>query len=230
MANSFLIQSSLAKKYWMSLTGLFLCFFLMGHLIGNLPLLLGDSAAEDFNRYALFMTTNPLVKILSYVTYISILFHAIDGLLLITLSNQRARPKGYVRNKPSKNSSLSSRNMGILGTVVLVFIASHMSHFWARMHFDQGVPTVMYDGLEMKDLYSVVVEFFTRENSIFAVSFYVVSMIFMGFHLWHGFASAFHSLGISKKKRWLTLLGKIFSVVVAFLFAIIPICVHLTQK
>ncbi|HRN99712.1 MAG TPA: succinate dehydrogenase, partial [Flavobacterium sp.] len=70
MANSALLKSSLAKKYWMALTGLFLCLFLVGHLLGNLQLIYGD--ALQFNQYALFMTSNPAVKVFSYVTYISI--------------------------------------------------------------------------------------------------------------------------------------------------------------
>ena len=71
MAKSALLKSSIAKKYWMALTGLFLCLFLTGHLAGNLQLLMPDSQLQ-FNQYALFMTSNPAVKILSYLTNISI--------------------------------------------------------------------------------------------------------------------------------------------------------------
>ncbi len=137
MAKSALLKSSLAKKYWMALTGLFLCLFLSGHLLGNLQLVFSD--ASHFNQYALFMTTNPAVKILSYLTYISILFHAVDGFLL-TYQNIKARPIGYVKNSPSANSSFSSRNMAILGTLILVFIVTHMVNFWAVMHFDENMP------------------------------------------------------------------------------------------
>ena len=138
MAKSALLKSSLAKKYWMALTGLFLCLFLTGHLLGNLQLLVPDNAL-NFNKYALFMTSNPAVKLLSYLTYISILFHAFDGFLL-TYQNVKARPIGYVKNNPSANSSISSRNMAILGTLILVFIVTHMVNFWAKMHFDENFP------------------------------------------------------------------------------------------
>jgi succinate dehydrogenase cytochrome b subunit len=137
MAKSALLKSSLAKKYWMALTGLFLCLFLAGHLAGNLQLIFGD--ALQFNQYALFMTSNPAVKLLSYLTYFSILFHAVDGFLL-TYQNVKARPIGYAKNNPSANSSLSSRNMAILGTLILVFIVTHMVSFWAVMHFDEKMP------------------------------------------------------------------------------------------
>lgn len=141
MAKSALLKSSLAKKYWMALTGLFLCLFLTGHLLGNLQLLAGSSpeAALKFNKYALFMTTNPAVKILSYLTYISIIFHAIDGIML-AFQNKAARPVAYAMNNPQVSSSFASRNMAVLGTVILVFIVTHMVSFWARMHFDEKMP------------------------------------------------------------------------------------------
>jgi succinate dehydrogenase / fumarate reductase cytochrome b subunit len=149
MAKSALLKSSLAKKYWMALTGLFLCLFLAGHLAGNLQLIFSDASA--FNKYALFMTSNPAVKLLSYLTYISILFHAVDGFLL-TYQNVKARPIGYAKNNPSKNSSFSSRNMAVLGTLILVFIVTHMVNFWAVMHFDEKMPlqTITVDQMGQK--------------------------------------------------------------------------------
>lgn len=134
MAKSALLKSSLGKKYWMALTGLFLCLFLVGHLIGNLQLIYGTDL--QFNQYAHFMTTNPAVKVLSYLTYISILFHAIDGIIL-TIQNKKARPKGYVKNNAGANSTWQSRNMAVLGTLILVFIVTHMTNFWAKMHFSE---------------------------------------------------------------------------------------------
>ena len=87
------------------------------------------------------MTTNPAVKILSYLTYISIIFHAIDGILL-TIQNKKARPIAYVKTNPSANSGFASRNMAVLGTLILVFIVTHMVNFWAKMHYDENMPLV----------------------------------------------------------------------------------------
>lgn len=137
MAKSALLKSSIGKKYWMALTGLFLCLFLAGHLAGNLQLIFGTPL--QFNEYALFMTTNPAVKLLSYLTYISIVFHAVDGILL-TIQNKKARPIAYVKNNPAANSKFASRNMAVLGTLILVFIVTHMVNFWAKMHFDENMP------------------------------------------------------------------------------------------
>ena len=268
MAKSALLKSSLAKKYWMALTGLFLCLFLVGHLAGNLQLIFGD--ALQFNKYALFMTTNPAVKLLSYLTYISIVFHAVDGIML-TIQNKKARPIGYAMNSPQNSSSVASRNMAVLGTVILVFIATHMTNFWAKMHFsemplqkttielqpgmaqdfylttDGGyVPvdetayvvknkTEIYDAkLDIKlkdaykDLHKITFEFFkdAKWGLPFTI-FYVLSMIVLGFHLWHGFQSAFQSLGINNKfTPTIQLFGKLFAVIVPLLFAIIPIYIH----
>lgn len=149
MAKSALLKSSLAKKYWMALTGLFLCLFLTGHLIGNLQLLVPNNAL-NFNKYALFMTTNPAIKLLSYLTYLSILFHAIDGIML-TIQNKKARPIGYAKTDGS-SSSFASRNMAVLGTLILVFIVTHMVNFWAKMHFDQNMPvqTITVDVMGQK--------------------------------------------------------------------------------
>ena len=305
MAKSAFLKSSIAKKYWMALTGLFLCTFLVGHLLGNLQLLMGNNieAALQFNKYALFMTTNPAVKLLSYVTYISIIFHAIDGIYL-AIQNKKARPVAYAMNNPSKNSSYSSRNMAVLGTIVLVFIATHMINFWAKMHFDNNMPLVtkiidnqgqsqtqligvpdssipsiplppggslkalveqnnsqvgnptklVLEGSNVvknaktgevlfvgfKDLHKLTYAFFKSKAKLFNVIpneglvfviFYVLAMIALGFHLWHGFASAFQSLGINGKfTPAIKNFGKAFSVIVSVLFAIIPIYIHFLSK
>src|SRR5690606_36257245 len=275
MAKSALLKSSLAKKYWMALTGLFLCLFLVGHLIGNLQLIYGTSL--QFNQYALFMTTNPFIKVMSYVTYISILFHAIDGIVL-TVQNRKARPIGYVKENQSANTRWASRNMAVLGTLILVFIATHMTNFWAKMHFSEmplqkvsidsdygaqelyNTTTGSYIGASQvvsgqvviknrteffdagadikiaegyKDLYKITVEFFQDEKlGLWYTLFYVFSMAVLGFHLYHGFASAFQSLGLNHKKYngIIKKTGVAFSIIVPLLFAIIPIYIRFFLK
>jgi succinate dehydrogenase / fumarate reductase, cytochrome b subunit len=239
MSRSAILKSSLAKKYWMSATGLFLCVFLLGHLAGNLQLFIEGAAGEyQFNQYAKFMTTNPAVKLLSYLTYASILFHAIDGLML-TIQNKKARPVNYAVFKASTNSTWASRNMGVLGTVLLAFIVTHMTNFWAVMHWgEMPMQTVDPDGkiLEepLKNLHMVVMNFFNpAENSLALVAtvLYVLSMVAIAFHLSHGFHSAFQSLGlrIGKYGRLIVFAGKVFAIVVPTLFAIIPIYLYFKQ-
>jgi len=246
-----LIKSHIVKKYWMAFTGLFLCIFLIGHLAGNLQLFVsGYEGQLKFNEYAVFMTTNPAVKLLSYLTYFSILFHAVDG-LVITINNRKARPQAYAYSKPGKNSIWSSRNMGILGTVILVYIVIHMQNFWYSYKFgtvpyqtaEDGSSPLLLDGsvvkggeilngevvqngdvlgLAMKDLYTVVLEGF--QNPILVI-FYVIGMIAIAFHLVHGFQSGFQSLGLRNKKYSpiIKKIGFAFAILIPTLFAIIPI-------
>ena len=230
---SSLITSSIGKKYLMALSGLFLCLFLVGHLLGNLQLFIsGQQGADNFNLYAKFMTTNPLVKVLSYLTYFSILFHIVDGLLL-TIQNRRARPKKYIMEKGKANSSWASRNMALLGTILLVFIVTHMQNFWYVMHFG-NIKLVNIDGLAIKDLHTVVMDFFNpAKNSMAAlmVGLYVFAMAAMGYHLQHGFSSAFQSLGLNHEKYnpIIKTIGTTFCVLVPTAFASIPVYLFYIQ-
>lgn len=206
----------------MAASGLFLCLFLVGHLLGNLQLFIGGTEGQLlFNDYAKFMTTNPLVKILSYVTYLSILFHAIDGLLL-TIQNNKARPVKYKKSNANANSVWTSRYMGVLGTIILVFIVTHMMNFWAVMHFSE----LPMDANGNKDLHSIVMAFFKDEKmGMLWVALYVLAMLALGFHLSHGFQSAFQSVGIRHPKYtpMIKMAGYGFSILVPLLFAIIPV-------
>ncbi|HLT81903.1 MAG TPA: succinate dehydrogenase cytochrome b subunit [Cyclobacteriaceae bacterium] len=213
-----LFSSVNGKKLVMALTGLFLITFLVVHLIGNLQLLKSDGG-RAFNVYAEFMTTNPLIVTISYVLYAFILIHVIWSALL-TSRNRAAR--GKVGYKVVRNSShWTSRNMGILGTFIFIFIVIHMRDFWAAMHWG-GIARVTYDGQEVKDLYSVVALAFTRS---WYVGLYVVSMLLLAFHLWHGFASAFQTLGLNhvKYNGAIKFAGRAFAIIVPALFALIPI-------
>ena len=137
MAQNGILKSSLAKKYAMAATGLFLCLFLVGHLAGNLQLFTAASdGGRQFNEYAKFMTTFPAVKVLSYLTYLSVLFHLVDGVVL-SIQNRKARPVRYAMERASTNANWSSRNMMLLGTIVLVFLVTHMQNFWWQMHFGE---------------------------------------------------------------------------------------------
>ncbi len=230
MSNSALLKSSLAKKYWMAATGLFLCLFLVGHLAGNLQLLMKFSpeSATQFNEYAYFMTHNILIKIMSYVTYVSILFHAVDGILL-TIANKKARPMGYAMSNPSANSTWSSRNMALLGTLILAFIIMHMAHFWAKMHFSELPKWPGKGGVVMNDLYTIVIYFFRQDGMGIVWCFiYLVGMISLSFHLLHGFQSAFQSVGIrhAKYTPMIKQIGFGFAILIPLAFAIIPFYIH----
>ena len=228
MSNSALLKSSLAKKYWMAITGLFLCLFLLIHLLGNLQLLLDDNG-EAFNSYAYFMTHFLPIKIVSYVTYAGIIFHAVDGLLLVR-QNKKARPVKYAYNNQGANTAGNARMMGVLGSLVLVFIVTHMAQFWGQMHFG-SIPEVMVPGNteKVKDLYSLVQVTYTGDMAIWWVIFYVASQVFLAVHLQHGFQSAFQSMGVNHKSYTPTIkkVGTAFSILIPLAFALIPILMFL---
>lgn len=211
------MSSTLGKKVIMALTGLFLITFLIVHLIGNLQLL-HDDGGKAFNIYARFMTSNPLIKTVSYLLYASILVHVIWAILL-TILNRKARGESYAIT--NKSSAWTSRNMGVLGTIIFVFLVIHMRQFWAEMHWG-GIPTVNYDGEEVKDLYTVVALAFSE---VWYVVLYVVCMAALAFHLWHGFSSAFQTLGLNhlKYNGVIDFVGRTIAIVIPAAFAWIPI-------
>jgi succinate dehydrogenase / fumarate reductase, cytochrome b subunit len=126
-------NSSLGKKLIMALTGLFLCTFLIVHLSGNLALFKHDNG-QAFNAYAHFMTHFPPIKVVSYLLYLSILVHTIYAIVLTT-KNRKARPIGYASASKSP-TSWSSKNMGLLGSILFLFIVIHMKDFWFKYHQD----------------------------------------------------------------------------------------------
>ncbi len=243
-------SSSLGKKLIMALTGLFLCTFLVVHLIGNLQLFKADGG-KAFNDYAYFMTHFTPIKVVSYLLYTSIIVHALYALML-TLANRKARPVSYGAYAGSANSPWTSRNMGILGTVLLVFIVVHMSNFWYEYHWGK-VPFVEYrtdlttgqttqtelaaadfkdyvkyidNGVEItraKDLYATTAFAF---QTWWLVALYVLGMAALSFHLIHGFSSAFQTLGWDHKK-YVPLIKMIgiwgFGVLIPLAFAAMPL-------
>ncbi|MFZ4863076.1 succinate dehydrogenase cytochrome b subunit [Sphingobacterium sp. Mn56C] len=247
-----LFNSSIGKKLIMSLTGLFLCTFLIVHLIGNLQLFKNDEGYA-FNNYAYFMTHFAPIKIVSYLLYASVIIHAVYALVL-TLKNKAARPVGYDQGSGNVNSKWNSRNMGILGTVILVFLATHMQNFWYQYKFGStpyieyttdlltenrqtvasddipatynGYKKIENEGLEIiqtKDLYKQVA--YTFQNP-FIVLLYVVAMAALAFHLIHGFQSAFQTIGFNHR-RYIGIIRSIgiwvFGVIIPIAFAAMPL-------
>ncbi len=219
------MTSSIASKLWMAATGLFLCLFLCVHLFGNLQLFLPrPQAQEQFNFYSHLLSSNPLIKVAGLVTYAGILAHAFLS-LLITRRNRGARSSQYACHRPQESSPWYSRNMGILGVLTLVFLVVHMKTFWYTYHWGE----VGVDAAGRKDLYSVVLFAFSRE---WYVALYVVAMAALGYHLLHGFESAFRTFGFQPRRfeKLAGRLGAAFSIGVSALFAAIPIYMYLLQR
>ena len=223
------LTSSIGRKVVMSLTGLFLIVFLVVHLLGNLQLILAQDGGQTFNEYAYFMTHNPVIKFTSYGLYAFILIHAVQGLLLAYYNRQARGDVRYaVKVNRTAGASKSSLWMGSLGTVILIFIIIHMAQFWLQMKLG-NTEMVTYDGEPVKDLYTLVAAVY--ENPLFVI-FYVVAMVFIAFHLWHGFQSAWQTLGLNHRKYTplIKAVGYAYSVLIPLGFAAIPIIMFLRQQ
>jgi succinate dehydrogenase / fumarate reductase cytochrome b subunit len=247
------LSSSIGKKVLMALTGLFLCSFLVIHLIGNLQLF-KDDGGFAFNTYTVFMTTNPLIQAVSKLLYFSIVFHAVWGIYL-EYQNKKARPVSYVSSK--NRGSFASKNMAVLGTIIFVYIAVHLGDFWYEYkfgHLPYATYTVDLRSDEITGIEHLPAEY-TQEVKILEVVneaagekyvtlknlyleaeiafkkpllvlFYVLSMGVLGFHLIHGFQSGFQTLGLNHPKYnpLIKSLGIwIFAVLIPLAFAAIPV-------
>ena len=208
-----------------ALTGLFLCVFLMVHLSANSLLLLPEHLARPwYNAYSTWLRENPLITVVAYALYLSIIVHTVYA-LLVTLRNRKARLARYAVHHTQENSSWASQHMGWLGVLILIFIVVHLVNFWARIKLGLG-DEVGYDQSGNKDIYEVTNSLF---QNIYYVVFYSLLMVPLGFHLDHGLKSAFKTLGFYHRKG-LTILVRvalIYAVVMAVGFAIIPLIVYL---
>ena len=218
------MNSIIVRKYIIGLTGLFLCVFLIVHLSANLILLWPEATASyAYNAYAAFLAGNPLIKLVAYLLYLSILAHVLYA-LLATIKNRSAKGKRYAVNHSDENSSWVSQNMGLLGVFILIFIVVHLANFWAKakLGIGEGVPLDAYGN---KDLYSLAAILF---DNIYYVCFYTLLMIPMGYHLFHGFKSSFKSLGFYHKNG-LRIIGKVslvFALIMTIGFGIIPVIMY----
>ncbi len=216
-------NTSIGKKLLVGATGLFLCSFVIVHLTGNLTLL-KDDGGEAFNIYAAFMSHNPFIQFLAWGLKIIILLHAIIALQL-TFRNRAARPVKYAINPGNQTSSWFSRQMAIMGSILLIFILIHLKDFWYVMHYGELRP-VTYEGKEYKDLYYAVYEAF---KVLWVVVLYVIGMIGLSFHLVHGFKSAFQTFGLNhvKYNGLINFVGVwLFGILIPIAFAIIPVFIY----
>ena len=217
------LASTIGRKVIMALTGLFLILFLAVHLAGNLQLLHNDGG-EAFNTYSYFMAHNPLIQVVSKGNFFFIFLHIFVSITLY-VRNKKARPVGYKVSAGSSNSTWSSRSMTLLGTFILIFILLHLYGYWFNLKFGE-VAMVTVGGVSMHNAYGLVVNSYQNPG---IAGFYVLSMIVLAFHLWHGFSSAFQSLGLNHPKYngIISGLGKLYAIVVPALFALIPILLYL---
>ncbi|HMN25629.1 MAG: succinate dehydrogenase cytochrome b subunit [Ignavibacteriaceae bacterium] len=208
------LNSSIGKKFTMAVTGSFLLIFLIVHLIGNITLFFGANA---FNAYVSTLdVVKPLIRVIEVVLLGVFVLHIYNGLRL-WLENKRARGITYKVNGSKENSTIFSRTMVITGSIILIFLVSHLATFFWRfnVHDPMGLAT-------NHQYYDVVVYFF---NMWWYSILYVVAMIFLGYHLNHGFQSAFQTFGWNHKKYFpmIQKIGTVYAIIMALGFASMPI-------
>jgi succinate dehydrogenase / fumarate reductase cytochrome b subunit len=210
------LQSSLGKKLIMGLTGLFLITFLIVHCGINACIFVNDGGVT-FNAAAEFMGTNLLIRAMEIVLFIGIIWHIVQALIL-TLSNSKARPVKYAMNNGNANSRWYSRWMGLLGTLILMFLIIHLKHFWVKTRFT---------GLEHNQ--TLFDQMKVTFSELWVVLLYCGGMISLSYHLMHGFQSAFQTLGWNHPK-YTPLIKKVgfaFSIIVPLIFAMMPVAMYM---
>jgi succinate dehydrogenase / fumarate reductase, cytochrome b subunit len=213
--------SSITKKIIMSLAGLFLSSFLVVHLVINL-LILFDDSRELFNQAAHFMITNPLIQAFQWVLFAGFIVHIILGTVL-QVQNWMARPVKYEK-KGSSEQSYFSKFMIHTGVIVFIFLIIHFANFFVKAKFGH-IESISYETGTYKDLGLLIVQLFSDGGY---VAFYVVALLLLGFHLDHGFQSAFQSLGLqhSRYTPVIKLAGTLFSILITLGFIAIPLVIY----
>ena len=216
--SSSMFKSSLGKKLVMGITGLFLISFLMVHCFLNSLIFMNDGG-ETFNLGAEFMAKNWVIRAMEIVLFGGLLWHIIQAAIL-TRENKKARPVAYAASNPSANSKWYSRSMGLLGTILLIFLIIHLRHFWVVSRFTDEITSgreTLFN--EMKEVFS----------QLWVVILYCLAMVSLGYHLLHGFKSAFQTLGWNhvKYNAMIEKTGVIISVVLPVLFAAMPIAIYM---
>ena len=213
--------SPIGKKIITGITGLGLSLFVLFHMAGNLTLFAGSQA---YNKLAHFLES---LGILLYIVEFTLLglgiFHAIVG-ISIRLNTLKARPVGYSSRltsvgEPSKQS-ISSRSMAITGLILLGFLVLHLSTFKFGAYY-----STVIDGVEMRDLSSLVIEKF--HNPIYAFG-YAGVMIMLGLHLRHGIWSAWQSIGVldAKISPAVYAIALVLAILIAVGFIVLPLAIY----
>jgi succinate dehydrogenase / fumarate reductase cytochrome b subunit len=225
--------SSIGKKITMGLSGLFLILFLLVHCSINGMIFFNDQG-QTFNHWAHFLGTNLITRVLEVGLFVFFFLHIIQGLVL-WVQNAKARPKGYRKKDSGSNSTWYSRSMGLLGTLILLFLILHLYHFWTPSRFGgmMGIhelePTTLndYNGQPVHNLYNEMLVVF--KGNLLVVIIYILGVISLAWHLMHGFQSAFQTMGWNHKKYTplIKFVGAAYSIIIPLVFALMPVAIYM---
>lgn len=215
-------STSIGRKLLMALAGLFLIVYLVIHLGINFLIVLFDDP-ETFNKAAHFMGTNWVIRIFEVILFLGFIIHIVYG-LIISYRNKKARPVGY-KIKKNSSSEAFSNFMTHTGIIVFIFLIIHMADFYVKLKITGDVDTIIYDGETYHNLGALVIEKFKMTGYVI---FYVIALLLLGFHLKHGFYSAFQTLGWTHKKYTPFIKGVsvVYTLVITLGFIAIPVFVY----
>lgn len=203
------LNSSIGKKFVMAVTGATLILFLIIHLAGNMSLYGGPKA---FNGYVgILEVIKPLIRVIEIILGLIFFFHIINGIRL-WIENKIARPNGYAINGSKKNTDVFSRTAFITGSIIFIFLVLHLQTIWYRFNYTKS---------EL-DLYTITTGWFAYW---WYSALYLIAIILLGFHLNHGFQSAFQTFGWNNKKYFpfVKKLGLAYAIIITLGFGSIPI-------
>ena len=208
-------SSSVARKFAMALSALFLVFFLLMHVTVNMLSVFSEDA---FNLASHFMGTNPLVQFLMQpILMFGVIFHFVLGFVL-EIKNRKAQGVKYFKNNGAANSTWMSRNMIYSGLAILGFLILHLKHFWVH---EMNVKYINPLPENPTRYYEELVH--TFQNPI-TVIVYVIAFVFLALHLLHGFQSSFQSMGLNNKyTKSLKRSTEVYAILVPTLFAFVAL-------
>ncbi len=202
----------------MSITGFFLIVFLVFHGSMNLVAVFSESG---YNAICHFLGTNPLVQIMVPVLALGFIVHIVYASIL-TLQNRRARGNDRYAKSADVGVQWASKNMFVLGIIVIGLLGWHLSHFWAKMQLYE------WTGRASEEGFALIQQTF---SSPIVVVLYLVWLVAIWFHLTHGFWSAFQTLGWNNQiwyKR-LKMLGVVVATIICLMFAFVAIAFYLNS-
>jgi succinate dehydrogenase / fumarate reductase, cytochrome b subunit len=204
-------STSIGKKVVMAITGVILFGFVIGHMLGNLQVFIG---ANQMNEYAALLKANAaLLWGVRIVLLVAVIWHIVAAVQLTRMS-QRSRPEGYYY-KDVIQADYAARTMRWSGPIIAVFVIYHL------LHFTLGSVHPQFD---VHNVYGNVISGFR----VWPVSlFYIIAMLALAFHLWHGSWSMFQTLGLSNPKsdKIIHRLAAIATLAIAIGFISIPMAV-----
>jgi succinate dehydrogenase / fumarate reductase cytochrome b subunit len=213
-------RSTIGRKTIMGITGLGLCGFVLIHMLGNLLLFV---SAEKFNHYSYTLTSNPLIYFAEVGLLVFFLSHVVVA-LIVTARNRMANTGRYAVKPPSeRDASWAAKTLLLSGLVILVFVVLHLITFKYGPHY--LVDPVSGDGVEIRDLYRLVVEVFSQP---LYVAWYVFAMILLALHLTHSLSASMQTLGwFASNSRRLRQISVTFGIVVSAGFILEALSVSL---